>query len=337
VFGRPHPWAALAIILPMASGCWVTQYEWCSWLYDSGDSGEDPSIFDNGGSGDCEGHKAKSLDEVNRGVNEAENYEWKQVAAGSFATCGLTTAGDIHCWGNDNKGVLEAPTGTFQAITLNGYTGCGLRASGAAVCWGDDDHNQVQSAGGAYLQIELGEMFGCGLTHDGLLDCWGDLEPFSNDTQVEPLVQFATDNGGPTCGVTTSGSIECWCHTVRLPHMDTAAMCDPVAGDDFTAVAVSSDRGCGLREDNTLDCWGVGYAHDEPYSRGIEFTAIEFGENGHCGLTTDDTLTCWYDGKTPPSGTYTQLSVGYDHSCAVTTDNKIRCWGDNSAGQSDPP
>jgi alpha-tubulin suppressor-like RCC1 family protein len=84
------------------------------------------------------------------------------VAAGTHASCGITTAGKAYCWGANDAGQLGSPSsescaGTpcsrsplpvsgdlaFKAISVGDYHACGLSVDGIAYCWGRNDRGQL--------------------------------------------------------------------------------------------------------------------------------------------------------------------------------------------------
>lgn len=132
------------------------------------------------------------------------------VSGGCFnkpMTCGLTTAGKVHCWGYNNHGILGAPETTATpiavapALTFNTLSIsapnlleplscahlCGVTADGAGHCLGNgwkgvlgNDAQQSQAApvavsgGQLFERIEAGEGATCGLNRAGQVFCWGD-------------------------------------------------------------------------------------------------------------------------------------------------------------------
>jgi alpha-tubulin suppressor-like RCC1 family protein len=52
--------------------------------------------------------------------------------------CGLTPAGEVHCWGRDGVPSRLAPDLRFTAIDGSGTHACGLTAEGTAWCWGNN-------------------------------------------------------------------------------------------------------------------------------------------------------------------------------------------------------
>jgi len=84
-----------------------------------------------------------------------------QASAGSFHSCGFTSAGDGYCWGLNSNGqlgngtTLYRPTPTamagglsFSALTAFGrWHSCGLTTTGVAYCWGYGVWGQLGNGG----------------------------------------------------------------------------------------------------------------------------------------------------------------------------------------------
>ena len=88
---------------------------------------------------------------------------------------------------------------------------------------------------------------------------------------------------------------------------------------------------CGLRSDNTIECWGVSGEGGQTDAPAGSFKAVTVGEEHSCGIRTDGTITCWgigySGGLSSPAGTFTAVSIGADHACGIRTDHTIECWG----------
>ena len=96
-----------------------------------------------------------------------------------------------------------------------------------------------------------------------------------------------------------------------------------------TAISVSNDHSCAIREDKTLKCWGGNVYGQlgvgDTFSRGLSFFSA-LDENSTVKLTTG------------PRGVLA-IALGHSHSCAIydsTTDaspDALKCWGQNLYGQ----
>ena len=63
-------------------------------------------------------------------------FTFTAVGAGEDASCGLTTAGAVYCWGNDKTSPWQI-TGLPPLVSLSvgGVEACGLTADGVGYCW----------------------------------------------------------------------------------------------------------------------------------------------------------------------------------------------------------
>lgn len=123
------------------------------------------------------------------------------VSSGSSHTCGLTTAGQVFCWGNNAKGQLGdgsyspslkptpgAPNFIGSTIAAGSNHTCALDPQGMASCWGENDIGQLGSGSAGTNSPNLvavvgGHQFGslsagakstCGVTvPTGAIYCWG--------------------------------------------------------------------------------------------------------------------------------------------------------------------
>ena len=126
---------------------------------------------------------------------------------------------------------------------------------------------------------------------------------------------------------------------------------DEAGGRDTTYldIAMGRDFACGLRTDQTIDCWGDGAYGFRDYGKTDPpegtFTKIELSYDTGCGLRTDQTLACWGradwgDWSELPTGTFTDVVLPgpeshfgvrsefiYGSGCGLRTDKTIACWG----------
>ena len=97
---------------------------------------------------------------------------------------------------------------------------------------------------------------------------------------------------------------------------------------------------CGMREDDTVECWGSNDYGKASRPAG-SFVSVTRSDRHGCGLREDGSVECWGDDEfgqaTPVEGyVFTSVSAGDDHTCALTDDYRIRCWGSDLYGQSTP-
>ena len=115
---------------------------------------------------------------------------------GGRASCGLTVAGSLWCWGSlafpdGSTGVQLVPTlvprvPPLRDIGLGEFLSCVLTVDGGVLCWGNNQFGQLGdgttidrpaaapvSGNLQFVQIGLGYLHACGLTNQGVAFCWG--------------------------------------------------------------------------------------------------------------------------------------------------------------------
>jgi prepilin-type N-terminal cleavage/methylation domain-containing protein len=238
------------------------------------------------------------------------------VTVGDGYTCGITTSGQIQCWGYNASGRLgrgyatsyEATADTealgktdWQSLESGDGHVCAIDSSGDMYCWGsggygevaDNDtssHSQTTPTvvyGGIsnWTQTSNGESRGCAIS-EGKLYCWGlgGTSGFWGDTNLGVPTQIGTDT-------------------------------------DWIYVDAAWRLACGIRGTDgqgELYCWG---------------------ENGYTGRVGDGTTT---DQSTPQLviGGYTDwvqvAGGGNNATCGLRANGEIYCWGDkHTCGMND--
>jgi alpha-tubulin suppressor-like RCC1 family protein len=130
---------------------------------------------------------------------------FRSVAAGMAHVCGVSTSGEMYCWGTNSSGQLGtggrtssalpvAVSGglTFRMVSVGGHS-CGITTSDETYCWGANGSGQlgdgsrvgadgfratpVRVSGGLrFRSVSVGTDHTCGVTTNRVVYCWGSNE-----------------------------------------------------------------------------------------------------------------------------------------------------------------
>ncbi|MBW3631331.1 MAG: hypothetical protein KY464_18865, partial [Gemmatimonadetes bacterium] len=225
--------------------------------------------------------------------------ELRTVGAGLGFSCGLSTAGEVYCWGANTflmtgegadrtgKPARIATEHRFVALSVGDLHSCALDAEGAAFCWGYNRHGQLGTADALQRAVP---------------------------TRAAGELRFSSVDAGTgvTCGVTIEQRVHCW-------GGDTAGVVAGAAAARaknllFRSVDVGEAHACGIAVGGEAYCWGSNRS----------------GELGS-GAASPDLRS----EPSPVAGRYrwTSLSAGVGYTCGVTTAGEAYCWGTNLTGQ----
>jgi alpha-tubulin suppressor-like RCC1 family protein len=284
---------------------------------------------------------------------------FRQVSAGRFHSCGVTTDNLAYCWGYNFYGALGDGSAQFTQTP-----------------------RPVPVAGGLhFLQVSAGGLHSCGVATDNRAYCWGgnysgQLGNGSNaDHSLRPVAvagarQFSRVAAGydHTCGVTTANRAFCWGWNGygQIGDGSTTNRLKPVAvasGLVFKLVSAGKEHSCGLTTINRAYCWGSNLAgqigdssqvdgrlQPSPVAGGRGYVKLEAGHQHTCALTTAGRAYCWGNGRVGQIGDgttklrfwpravaggllFSGVSGGENHTCGVTTANLAYCWGANNDGE----
>ena len=283
---------------------------------------------------------------------------FRQISAGNWHACGVTTDDRGYCWGINYSGQLGTGFGGAAAVTTPVPAASGLR----------------------FLEVRAGGDYSCGLTTDNRIYCWGlntegQLGYGSNSLYSLSPVQIA---GGRryralrtgafhACGITLSDVTYCWGANGygQLGDGTTVGRRSPVkvaGGPLFLRVTAGTYHTCGLTSAKRAYCWGkntngqIGIRNSitqlKPIavSGGFTFNTLSAGAAHTCAVAPDHKAYCWGwnkygqlgDGSTrrhdvpfPVAGglAFSGVSPGSGHTCGITTAKVAYCWGYNWYGQ----
>ena len=234
------------------------------------------------------------------------------VSAGDDATCALTSAGGVKCWGLNGWGELGNGTTTNSsvpvavsglssgaaAVSARGIDACALTSAGGVKCWGDNGDGQlgngtttsssvpvaVSGLSSGVTAISVGEVSACALTSAGGVKCWG-----SNG---------AGELGN---GTTTDSSVP-----VAVSGLSSGV----------TAISVGEVSACARTSAGGAECWG-----DNTYG--------ELGDNYGTGSDQSSVPV----GVSGLSSGVTAVTADDLYGCALTSTAVVECWGWNGLGQ----
>jgi alpha-tubulin suppressor-like RCC1 family protein len=293
-----------------------------------------------------------------RPVLVAGGHTFRQISAGQFHTCAVTTDSKAYCWGI-NRGALG-----------NGATA--------------DQRAPVAVAGGhLFMQIDAGNGHTCGVTTSNNAFCWGENTDgqLGDGTRTTRLIPVRVAGGLPwtqvtagvgiygfSCGVTSDHRAFCWGNNNSGQLGDSSSVSRRlkpslvVGKRQFRQVDAGDSHACGVNTVNRAYCWGNGrlgaLGNGKSYlsfwpravAGGLFFDGVTAGHAYSCGATTSHSAYCWGvnslgelgDGTTTARFTptavagglaFAQVSTSGNHTCGTTTDSRGYCWGYGFFGQ----
>ena len=176
--------------------------------------------------------------------------------------------------------------------------------------------------------VTTGSAHSCGLTTSGTVECWGS-NVYGQSSPPSDTFAMVSAGQNHTCGVTTAGSIECW--------GSTADDRSSAPSGTFAMVSAGGYHGCAVTLSGSVECWGYN-VHGQSSPPSGTFATVTAGDYHTCGLTTSGNVECWGAVSSAPAGSFDMVSgEGTWHSCGVTTSGSVECWGSDSYGESSPP
>jgi hypothetical protein len=281
-----------------------------------------------------------------------------------YATCALTRAGDVYCFGQgadlgDGARLVRRAPAPIPGITgvvevhADATGACARRGDGTVTCWGDPEAPR-----GLQDIISLGKP--CALARDGHVWCWGanlygemglgrsgraglpqDKEVVHVPLPVPGLrdITAISSSLGTTCALDRRGVVRCWGpFGPKFPTLSPTEIRGlPPAREIWSA----GGRQCALAADGQVWCFGGRLA---PAPRSDLGRAAHLPSHGPGPGPLKEAEDCIVDpngdvhcAKAPApirlSGRVKQLSVGSEsgsnttRACALLDDGDLVCWG----------
>ena len=274
----------------------------------------------------------------------------------------------------------------FVSLDASSHATCGVTAANNIRCWGQNRYAPLWADG--FIDVATGTTFSCGLKLDRTVQCWGVnrwganmLTPPTDDGA--PIKFKSIDSRrSHTCAIRDDNDrLHCWGYDgdgeTTGSSTDSSDVSYDFSSDSFTKISVGESHTCGLIVQSPGDtgtnvrCWGeIRIGNDSAgvpstYSSTV-FKEIDSGFRFNCGIIDggddDGKAVCWgtasYGIVQTPIGTtgqdlqisepsadrFIKISSGDYHVCGIKTDNTMACWGATKAsgirqayGQADVP
>lgn len=223
---------------------------------------------------------------------------------GQGHSCGVTTDGEVYCWGNNTN---------FQLGTdYRNLPGNPTQSS---------EPLKVQSSQ-RFTSVVAGTLHTCALATDGGVYCWGfgpSYAPIFGSTTPREAGEgrsFVSIAAGiyHTCALTAEGAAYCFGVNSSGELGDGTSRTDggignppkPVSGGlTFASLAAGNGFTCGVTDAGSAFCWGAGSSGElgdgtrgrrlapVPVLGGLAFSTLSSGGEHNCGLTSDGRAYCW--------------------------------------------
>jgi hypothetical protein len=266
--------------------------------------------------------------------------KFKTIAGGDSHFCGITDADKLLCWGaNDTSPFLTSRTpfvgtpsvDTYKAISVGWDNTCATRSDDTLECWGRGEEGHfVGRSTLKFKSLAHGNRMACGIDAGDRFVC----APSRNfngpgPDEVAPQLplagaKFAGNVGreGRPCVILQDGSAQCFGNG-NLDTQGSSRAVNPASR--FKVVESGNGFGCGIKTDDTLECWGGGgsTAPRTTVAKYISLSVEQSGSRVACAVRQDNVMECY--GTTALAGAFKQVAIGQHQVCGIKTDDTIAC------------
>lgn len=197
--------------------------------------------------------------------------------------CGATTTGTMLCsddFCTEDAPPCSSPDGNFKAIWVSSYFACGIDQGGAIHCFGGGEE-VLNPPAGAFVGVSGTYDLACALSERAEVMCWG--EEWRDPQEVEDGFSETYVQVDGLCALTVDGNIHC-------PTRE-AEVVEGLAALEAHVLVAFSGEACGLDGEGRAYCEGPVLGRILPPNS--EFVDIIANGLGACGLRRDETIECW--------------------------------------------
>lgn len=319
------------------------------------------------------------------------------LAATTWGTCIIASNSDLLCWGKTNSlginaasNVLSMPTssartGTGYLVLIQGasansssYSGqLAIKNDGSLAYWNAAvpalasissttvvGFDSSSIAGGKFNYVGADGLVRSSQTDsvNSLGNTSTSLSPVNFDFMKINKIKSASYSPNQNCFINILYQV--YCNGTYVGDGQSAARANSftrILQGEFINVDIGENGGCGIRNDNTLWCWGStsitgdGQTHYNPVYVMSDVQSMAVGYQHVCALKNDKTVYCWGNGYGVGNGntsglvsqptqivmtnsgstlkSVVSLAAGYNYTCAVVQSGQLYCWGENTNGQ----
>lgn len=287
---------------------------------------------------------------------------FNQLSSGERHTCGISSTGNLHCWGKNENDALGGFIGEHSP-----------------------DPQPVSGEGslGGFVGVRAGMQCTCALKQDGSLWCWGrntwgTLGQGDTADQAAPVrvplakpVTSVSLNHEVACAIDEDGDLWCWGEnaegqmgqgdTLAAPALSLSPLLVPLAGP-WAQVSSGQGHVCAVHTSGELYCWGRNTNGElgaptpsqvrTPTRVGSDtnWASVSAAQSQTCGIRSDGSLWCFgsdsegqlglnvLDAVTTPTrvgsdNDWTRVETSALHGCGLRGLGVLHCWGRVQEGQ----
>ncbi len=279
---------------------------------------------------------ARCIGDDSSGQSSPPGLEFVKVEVSGNGSCGITTDGELTCWG---AGAADAPTDDstqrFAFVSGGGGNWCGLTVAGRISCWGPDVDGELFTQDG-FIDMDFGDRAVCGVYVRGAGATGVECVDFDS-ASWDPSLETASLGELPSLSVgkrsvcfIDDGELACTFSAVHVGH----------PGVDLVSLEAHEGCVCGVTDAGRLRCGGDSLFCPADELSMLDVVDVALKGDGGCVIEqgTND-IFCWTvsNGSAPSTldrvnivGTPVSVEVNGGYGCALDSIGKVTCWNNRA-------